>query len=121
MRYVVPHLPLKTHGGKSDLAQRIIDLMVPHLVYCEPFAGGLAVLLNRDPRDPRFLWPHPCSDGRRADGVSEVVSDLNGDLMGYFRTLREPRRRRRLNRRLRLTPLSEKEWNAVRNAMTARE
>src|SRR5262249_10063104 len=37
------------------------------------------------------------------------------------RTLREPRRRRRLNRRLRLTPLSEKEWNAVRNAMTARE
>ena len=37
--------PLKYHGGKTNLARRIVELMPPHLHYVEPFAGGLAVLL----------------------------------------------------------------------------
>lgn len=41
--------PLKWHGGK--LARRIVALMPPHLHYVEPFAGGLRVLLVRDPDD----------------------------------------------------------------------
>lgn len=45
--------PLKWHGGKHYLAQKIIDLMPKHLHYVEPFGGGLAVLLNKDPFDPR--------------------------------------------------------------------
>src|SRR5262245_33418218 len=93
--------------------------MVPHLHYCEPFAGGLAVLLNRDPLDPRLLWPHPCSDGRQATGVSELVSDLDGDLIGFYRVLRDPASLARLERRLQLTPLSEREWHAARDALAA--
>lgn len=71
--------PLKWHGGKQYLARRIIGLMPKHLHYVEPFAGGLAVLLERDPNDSR-LW--------QGDGVSEVVNDLNGELVNFWRVLR---------------------------------
>ena len=43
--------PLKWHGGKYYLASKIVDLMPPHLHYVEPFFGGGAVLLARDPED----------------------------------------------------------------------
>ncbi len=41
--------PLKWWGGKHYLAKRIIDLMPPHVHYVEAYAGGLAVLLEKDP------------------------------------------------------------------------
>jgi DNA adenine methylase len=43
--------PLKWWGGKHYLARKIIDLMPRHLHYVEPYAGGLAVLLEKDPLD----------------------------------------------------------------------
>ena len=43
--------PLKWWGGKHYLAPKIIALMPPHLHYVEPYAGGLAVLLEKDPFD----------------------------------------------------------------------
>src|SRR5262249_55750474 len=55
--------PLKWHGGKSYLAGRIVKMMPQHTQYVEPFAGGLAVLLAKEP-----------------EGVSEVVNDLHRDL-----------------------------------------
>src|SRR5260370_12808946 len=62
--------PLKWHGGKHYLASRIVALMPPHLHYVEPFAGGLAVVLARDPDDPASsLPPHK--------GVSESVNYLH--------------------------------------------
>lgn len=48
--------PLKWHGGKSYLADWIISLMPKHLHYVEPYAGGLAVLLAKDPNDERHDW-----------------------------------------------------------------
>ena len=36
--------PLKWHGGKHYLADRIISLIPPHTHYVEPYAGGLSVL-----------------------------------------------------------------------------
>jgi DNA adenine methylase len=72
--------PLKWHGGKHYLAARIVALMPPHLHYVEPYAGGLAVLLARDPEDERlFLSPHR--------GVSELVNDLDGRLTNFWRVL----------------------------------
>jgi hypothetical protein len=65
--------PIKCHGGKQRYAPRIIELMPPHKHYVEPFAGGLGVLLAKDP-----------------EGVSEVVNDLNGDLMNFWDVLRDP-------------------------------
>ena len=66
--------PLKWHGGKNafsgKLAKWIISLMPKHLHYVEPYFGGGAVLLNKDP-----------------EGVSEVINDCDGDLMNFWNVL----------------------------------
>lgn len=85
--------PLKWHGGKHYLANRIIALMPPHLVYVEPFAGGLSVLLAKNP-----------------DGVSEVVNDLNGGLSNFWEMLRNDHCFPLLLRQLQATPFSETAW-----------
>lgn len=64
--------PIKWHGGKHYLAPKIVALMPPHLHYVEPFAGGLSVLLTKDP-----------------EGVSEVVNDLNRELTNFWRVLQD--------------------------------
>jgi DNA adenine methylase len=80
--------PLKWHGGKGYLASRIVARMPRHRHYVEPFAGGLAVLLERDPDDRRLWW---AEGGAAADrGVSEMVNDLDGRLVNFWRVLRDP-------------------------------
>jgi DNA adenine methylase len=115
--------PLKWHGGKNahqgELARWIVSLMPPHLYYVEPFAGGLAVLLARDPGDRRLWWPGLTSDGRKPDGVIETANDLNGDLVNFYRALRDPPRFAWLCRRLDLTLASEAEWEHARDALEA--
>lgn len=86
-------LPLKWHGGKHYLASRIIDLMPPHLHYVEPYAGGLAVLLAKDP-----------------EGVSEVVNDIDGALTDFWRVLADPDMFPDFIRRAQATPFSEQGW-----------
>ncbi len=78
-------LPLKWHGGKSYLTDWIIDLMPRHLHYVEPFAGGLAVLLAKNPFDERHQFG--CKSHER--GISEVVNDLNGELMNFWKVLQD--------------------------------
>jgi DNA adenine methylase len=73
--------PLKWHGGKHHLAERILELMPRHLRHVEPHFGGGRVLFRRDPSDRRLWRPGPCSDGRKPDGASEVVNDIDGELM----------------------------------------
>src|SRR5262245_593291 len=70
--------PLKWHGGKHYLAERIVAMMSPHLHYVEPFFGSGQVLFRRDPYDRRLWWKGKTSDGRQPAGVSEVVNDLDG-------------------------------------------
>jgi DNA adenine methylase len=79
--------PLKTHGGKSYLAKWILSLMPRHLHYVEPYAGGLSVLLARDPDDPR-LWLADTSSKR---GVSELANDIDGRLMNFWDVLKDER------------------------------
>lgn len=86
--------PLKWHGGKHYLAHRIIALMPPHLHYVEPYAGGLSVLLAKDP-----------------EGVSEVVNDTNDELMNFWRVLQGPQDFEAFRRRMEATPFSEQEWH----------
>lgn len=99
-------LPLKWHGGKQYLARRIIALMPRHLHYVEPFAGGLAVLLERDPNDPA-LW---LSQATGQSGVSEVVNDLSGNLVNFWRVLRDRDSFGEFVRRCQATALSRSEW-----------
>jgi DNA adenine methylase len=107
------------NGGKSYLASRIVALMPPHLHYAEPYFGGGAVLLARNPADRRLWWGGRTSDGREPDGVSELANDLNGDLVNFYQVLRNPGRFEELRRRLELTPLAEGEWRHARDALKA--
>jgi DNA adenine methylase len=57
-------------GGKSRLLKYILPQIPRHTCYCEPFSGGLAVLLAK----PR--------------SKIEVINDLNGELIGFYRCVR---------------------------------
>jgi DNA adenine methylase len=95
--------------------------MPPHLNYVEPYFGGGQVLFARDPADRRLWWPGRTSDGRKADGVSEVANDLHGDLMNFYAVLKDPQLFDRLRQRLELTLHSEAEWEAARAVLAATE
>lgn len=82
--------PLTYYGGKQQLAHRIVQLMPPHKVYLEPFAGGAAVLFAK-PRAQR-----------------ETLNDLDGRLMRFWRALRD--RPDELARAVAFTPYSRTEW-----------
>lgn len=92
-----PVPPLKWHGGKHYLAKKIVALMPPHIHYVEPFAGGLAVLLAKDPR-----------------GVSEVVNDLDGRLTNFWRILQRKEPFAKFQRIVEAIPFSETEWHEAR-------
>lgn len=92
--------PLKWHGGKHYLAKRITGLMPPHVHYVEPFAGGLAVLLAKDP-----------------EGVSEVANDLDGDLTNFWRVLQHPSLFPQFQRACEATPFSEAEFRRAEEGL----
>jgi DNA adenine methylase len=106
--------PLKWHGGKSYLAGRIVALMPRHLHYVEPYAGGLAVLLARDPGERR-LWKADAPAKFR--GVSEVANDLHRDLTNFWRVLQDVDAFARLHRTLQAVPFSEVEWQDARDGL----
>jgi DNA adenine methylase len=89
--------PFPYYGGKQMLAERIIPLLPDHRHYVEPYAGSLAVLLAKS-RAP-----------------FETVNDLDGDLVNFWRVLRE--RRRDLERACRLTPHARAEHAAALDAV----
>lgn len=62
---------LRYFGGKSLLAPWIIAHFPRHRAYCEPFGGGASVLLQK-PRSP-----------------VETYNDLDGQVVNFFRVLRE--------------------------------
>ena len=94
--------PLKWHGGKYYLAPKIVALMPRHIHFVEPFAGGLSVLLAKDP-----------------DGVSEVVNDLNGDLTNFWNVLKDEASFAAFRRIMEATPFSEAEWERAKELMGA--
>jgi DNA adenine methylase len=98
--------PLKYHGGKHYLTRDVLALMPPHRHYVEPFAGGLRVLLARDPEDRRLWWADTSSDR----GVSEVANDINGWLTNFWRVLRDVDTFEHFRRQVEAIPLSRTEW-----------
>jgi DNA adenine methylase len=86
--------PFTYYGGKQTLADRIVECLPPHRHYVEPFAGSLAVLLAKAP------------------APFETVNDLDGDLMTFWRVLRD--HGEELARVCALTPHSRAEYEAAR-------
>lgn len=86
--------PAPYYGGKTRLAPWIVSLMAHHRVYVEPFAGTASVLLAK----PRSKL--------------EVINDLDGDVVTFFRVLRD--RPDELERACRLTPYARDEFLEAR-------
>lgn len=61
--------PISYVGGKSKLAQQIIEMMPAHKAYCEVFAGAAWVFFRKEP------------------SKCEVINDLDSDLVCFYRVL----------------------------------
>ena len=94
--------PIKWHGGKFYLAPKLIDLFPPHVHYVEPYFGGGAVLFAKPAE-----W---------VEGHSEVVNDLNGELMNFWRVLADEYHFPRFCRVIQAVPFGEAIWNHNREA-----
>jgi DNA adenine methylase len=82
---------LRYFGGKWKLSPWIISFFPPHQNYVEPCAGACSVLL-RKPRSPL-----------------ETINDLDGNVVNFFRMLRD--RPDELIRKIRLTPRARAEFD----------
>lgn len=81
---------LRYPGAKNRIAGWICSHIPKHDVYLEPYAGSLAVLLNKE----------PCH--------IETANDLNDEVVNYFRVLRDSPGE--LERLVSLTPYSRAEY-----------
>ena len=78
------------YGGKYSHLDWLLPLLPQTRQYCEPFGGSAAVLLNREP------------------AAVETYNDLDGEVVNFFRVLRE--RKSDLVEAIGLTPFSRAEF-----------
>src|ERR1700719_3728506 len=78
------------YGGKFSHLDWLLPLLPDCLHYCEPFAGSGAVLMNREP------------------SPVETYNDIDGEVVNFFRVLRE--RKDDLIEQIALTPFSREEF-----------
>jgi len=79
-----------------------VPLIPKHTVYAEPFAGGAAVMFAKP-------WP----DVTNTDHYREVINDIDGDLVNFYRQLRD--NGSELCRLLSLTLHSEEEYRTAKD------
>ena len=85
---------LKYPGAKNRIADWICEYIPPHEVYLEPYFGSGAVFFNKTP------------------ARIETVNDLDGNVVNYFRVIRE--RPQELMTQLEMTPYSRDEYYGSR-------
>jgi len=78
------------YGGKFSHLEWLLPLLPRCHHYCEPFGGSAAVLLNREP------------------SPIETYNDLDGEVVNFFRVLRD--HKDRLVELIALTPFSREEF-----------
>ena len=78
------------YGGKFSHLSWLLPLLPYTHQYCEPFAGSAAILLNRHP------------------SPVETYNDLDGEVVNFFRTLRD--HKDELIEKIALTPFSREEF-----------
>jgi len=83
---------LRYHGGKFRLAEWVMQFFPAHRTYVEPFGGAAGVLLQK----PR--------------AYAEVYNDLDGDVVNFFRVLRDKAQREQLIESCALTPYARAEF-----------
>ncbi|MGH9831904.1 MAG: DNA adenine methylase, partial [Blastocatellia bacterium] len=87
------------YGGKYSHLDWLLPLLPQTTHYCEPFGGSAAVLINR--------LPSPV----------ETYNDLDGEVVNFFRVLRE--KKEALIEAIGLTPFSRAEFETAINETNA--
>nr|MBA3826420.1 DNA adenine methylase [Ktedonobacterales bacterium] len=95
--------PFPWFGGKRRLAPWIIPHFPAHTTYVEVFGGSAAVLFAKPP------------------SALEIYNDLDGELVHFFRVLRDPVLAMDLSERLAWTPYSREEWRTCLTQLRAGE
>lgn len=75
---IVTRPALRYHGAKFRLAEWVMQFFPAHTCYVEPFGGAAGVLLQK----PR--------------AYAEAYNDLDGNVVNFFRVLRDPIQRQQL-------------------------
>jgi DNA adenine methylase len=83
-------IPFGWYGGKFSHLAWLLPLLPKCHHYCEPFGGSAAVLLNREP------------------SPIETYNDLDGEVVNFFRVLRDEKEK--LIEAIGLTPFSREEF-----------
>lgn len=83
---------MRYHGAKFRIAPWMLRYFPAHGCYVEPFGGAAGVLLQK----PR--------------SYAEVYNDLDGEVVNFFRVLRDPVQRAYLQQLLALTPYAREEF-----------
>ncbi len=78
------------YGGKFSHLDWLLPLLPKTAQYCEPFGGSAAVILNREP------------------AAVETYNDLDGEVVNFFRVLRQ--QKEELIEAIGLTPFSREEF-----------
>ncbi len=85
------------YGGKYSHLEWLLPLLPKTKHYCEPFGGSAAVLINRDP------------------SPIETYNDIDGEVVNFFRVLRN--HRKALIEAIGLTPFSREELRIAVNEL----
>lgn len=94
--------PLKWHGGKYYLANKIIEAFPKHTHYVEPYFGGGSVF---------FAKPM-----RLIDGHSEIINDIHSELTNFWTVLRDDDMFEKFGRLVDATPFSKVVWSDAMQA-----
>jgi DNA adenine methylase len=84
------HIAFGWYGGKYSHLDWILPLLPQTTHYCEPFGGSGAILINREP------------------SPVETYNDIDGELVNFFRVLRD--QKEELIEAIGLTPFSREEF-----------
>jgi len=85
-------------GGKAHLVQKHLELIPPHKCYVEVFGGMATLLFNKKP------------------SKVEVYNDIWGEVVNFFRVLRDDEKWKILQEKLLLTPYSREEFEFCRDS-----
>ena len=90
------------YGGKQRMAPKILPYIPKHLIYVEPFAGGLALLFAK---------------GREGvpGSYQEIINDTNQDLINFYRVISNIKKRRKLLEMIIEVPLSDFIYQECKN------
>lgn len=94
---------LRYHGGKWRLAPWVISHFPEHERYVEPFCGAASVLM------------------RKRRSKIEVINDLSGAIINFFRVLQDSAKAEQLREKLMVTPFSRDEYEHACTGLTGED